>query len=531
MVEKQEIPLSIPINAQVPEVFVEEKLGYLKNNVKESIVRDLHGWMYSHDRDGRYKADILKITEELKELLPYPIPRRSKKLDFAVKKYVEITSSGLISIMGTKFKRDEFNNVFIEAYKNLGFRYGGMFINKFMSGYNLETIDGNFWNLVKEVREKTDESTTYLYAKWYYYMKSWELHRKKDNEINQEFIERAEISFKRNFLKVNKEVGYKKTHAFCRGVMGLISNTDINNFENYAYLSTIAGNEISNPDLAFWVIDTISLLEQEENFDYAPSQFLEDTKKTISEHGEKVAFSFVYGISGATKESRGHGHYLNEYLIRKRDFDQNPNWLEDGLERVEKSDKPEWKKEWERERLLDLKGYEKRLKKYYLPQKQAEIALYDPELFRKNFLKLLTEMGPREARLYAQMYNFGMTSCYNNGMESDIKFLAEKFPKFLSDFKKSVSKKVYNKAIRSNNTVFYGVNWLFRNFIDGVKKSYLRHGEKVTLERIEWTRKGSKTWGRINGLERPGRRAVHGAKGEKSKEAKRKKRRLEENLS
>lgn len=525
--EKREIPLLVPLNVQSPETFVEERLGFLKNGVKKSICFDLHAPEFSEDIKGEFKVDILKTTEKLKELLPYPIPRTSKKLDFAMKKYIDITTARHMSICGTDYKREEFNNVFVESYKNLGFKYGGMFINKLMINYHLETVNDNFWNLVKEIRENTNESTAYLYAKWFYYIKSWGVEKYNSHKWSKESIPIIEKNFQRNFLKIYHESGYKNAHAFCKGVLGLTVNTQITNFDNYTYLSMVAGKQILNPDLAFWTIDTISLLEQEQDFDYAPSQFLEDTKKTIDERGEKMAFSFVYGVSGATKESREHRRYLNMDLYEKKQFDKDPNWLEVEMKKVDDSDDLEFSKKWDSEKLLFMKGYEKRLNKYYIPQKQAEISLYDPELFRKNFLNLLANMGNREARLYAQIYNYGMLSYYNNGMESDIKFLVERMPVVLSELKKNVSKNVYDKTLGLTNKISHGAVWILRNFWDGVSKCYKSRGEEETLKRIIWTMGLAKNRGYVNGLERPGRRKIRSGKGEKSKEYKRQKKRWE----
>lgn len=525
--ETREIPLLVPINIQSPEAFVEERLGFLKNNVKKHLIYPIRNYPIENDIKGEYKVDILETTNRLKELLPSPIPRTSKKLDYAILKYVSVTSKEEGSSHGfNEFNRKKFGDVFMNAYETFGFKYGGMFINKFIKNFDWDTVDNNFWNLVKEVKGMTDESTTYLYAKWYYYIKSWGIEKYNSHRWNEDSIPNIERNFQKNFLKTYRESGYKNTHAFCRGVLGLTVNTEITNFDNYTYLSIMAGKQVLNPNLAFWTIDTISLLEQEQNFDYAPSQFLEDTKKIIDSQGEKVAFSFVYGISGAVKESREHRRYLNMDLYKKKEFDKDPNWLEDALKKVEKSDDPLWAKEWDKEHLLNLKGYEKRLNKYYLPEKQAEVVLYDPELFRKNFIKLLTEMSPRESRLYAQIYNFGMLTYYNNGMESDIKFLVNSFPTMVNDLKNTVSKKVYDSTIGLTKKISRGAVWVLRNFWDGVKKCYIEHGEEETLKRIIWTMKLARNHF-VNGLERPGRRKIRGGRGEKSKERMKEKKRRE----
>jgi hypothetical protein len=96
----------------------------------------------------------------------------------------------------------------------------------------------------------------------------------------------------------------------------------------------------------------------------------------------------------------------------------------------------------------------------------------------------------------------------------------------IKDLKDTVSKKVYDSTLGLTKKISRGMVWVLRNFWDGVEKSYIKHGEEETLKRIIWTMKLARN-SCVNGLERPGRKVVHSGKGEKSKEAKRKKKRLE----
>lgn len=462
-----------------PSSFIEQNFPLLTPKTKEKIIDGLEFYEGFRWPDGawdqEFRSDLFVIHDNLQQTAQAENQRGSLKPSYnnwrvseGLLQYVRIFNkrrNATIYSEGNKvtFNADQFNPVFLTAYKTLGFKQGRKFMDDFSRSFYYHHMDEDDWQLVGEVRSETVDDAAGIFARGIFHL----------NYLEDIYPEPVDLSsFQNGFVKVYREGDYRLARIYNRAAQQSVKYGG--NFDNLTD-SSIQVIKATDNETAYWCILSAGYLE-DPSLDCTIWDVISDLESFQSDpEKRKLTPLYTFGLYTTLERKDRQRITKRHNRIEMNNIRQQ---TKDGLD-VENL------KEWEK------KYIESKERSMELTEKYPHI--HDPLVFRRELDHVLTNLGNKAAYLYVAIRGREFETY-------DFPFVGN-LVDILENFKTQASQEVYSR------TCWYlpkmkAKTWQYRNMLDGIIKCTKRHGDEETIKRIKYT------WGMYNyiyvrGLERP----------------------------